>query len=161
MSPINLADLPSNQPAPTGLCQIKRGASNVGITYNNTIGVKPLEDGVGNPMRIAITPARAGLWLIRAETIWSSPDAIWTYHHWAVRCVPLDALGFGDDRNHHSMHSALGWTEGVINTAYQLNAGVAYYAEMYWPASCSGYNMIHFAGPDYHCIMGEFIEGMI
>jgi hypothetical protein len=160
--PTPLGALPSNQPVPTGLCQIKRGTPTTGtITLNNTFSVRPLEDGQGNPMRINITPARAGMWLIRAETIWMSPDQIWDYFHWGVRCVPADALGFADDRNHHAMHGALGWTESVINTAYQLNAGVAYYAEMYWPNSSSGYNQAYFSGQDYHYIMGEFLEGML
>lgn len=163
MTPVNLGALPSNQPVPTGLCQIKRGTPATGtITWNNTVSVRPLEDGSGQPMRIAITPTRPGLWLIRAETIWSSPDATWTYFHWGVRCVPLDANGEGDDRNHHAMHSALGWTESVVNTVYRLNAGTAYYAEMYWPNASSGFNQGYFSGQDYHCIMGEFVaEGSL
>lgn len=163
MSPINLDALPSNQPAPTGLCQIKRGGAAVGgITLNNTFSVRPLEDGNGQPMRIAITPQNAGYWVIRAETIWSSPDAAWDYFHWGVRCVPLDADGYGDDRNHHAMHSALSWTESVINTVYRLNAGTAYYTEMYWPNASSGYNQTYFASQDYHYIMGEFVaEGTL
>jgi hypothetical protein len=141
---------------------MKRGAVNTTITWNNTVSVRPIEDGNGQPMRIALTPSRPGMWLIRAEMIWNTPDAIWSYFHWGVRLVPTDALGFGDDRNHHCMHSALGWTEQVINTAYQLAAGTAYYAEMYWPNSSMGYNQAYWAGPDYHYIMGEFVgEGSI
>ena len=158
MSPTNLADFPSNAPVPTGLCQIKRGVSNAAIRWNNTVSARPMEDGVGGPMRIAITPARPGMWLIRAECIWAMGDAVWMYWHWGVRCVPLDADGRGDDRNHCAQHSALGWCESVINTAYRLNAGVAYYAEMYWPNSSSGYNQDYYAGIDYQYISGEFLE---
>jgi hypothetical protein len=75
-----------------------------------------------------------------------------------VRLQPADADGWFDDRNHHTMHSALGWTESVLNTAYRLNAGTAYTCDMYWPNSTSGNNMMYFAGPDYQYIMGEFIE---
>jgi hypothetical protein len=157
VTPINLSDLPSNQPAPTGLCQLKRGVGNVGITWNNTVAVQALQDGAGGLMRINITPARTGWWLIRAENIWQSPDAIWDYFHWGVRIVPLDLDGAGDDRCHHAMHSALGWTESCLDTVYRLAAGVAYYAEMYWPNSSSGYNQSYWAGQDYHYIMGEFV----
>lgn len=163
MTPINLGDLPSNQPVPTGLCQIKRGTPTTGtITWNNTVSIRPMEDGNGQPMRIAITPQRAGWWIIRAETIWSSPDPTWSYFHWGVRLVPLDLDGAGDDRMHHCMHSAQGWTESALNTVYRLGAGIAYYAEMYWPNASSGYNQSYFSGQDYHYIMGEFVgEGSI
>ena len=159
MSPTNLAALPSNQPVPTGLCQTKLGSySAAGITLNNTFSPRPLEDGLGGPMRISITPARAGMWVIHAETIWTMNDPVWMYWHWGVRCVPLDADGKGDDRNHCAQHSALSWNEHVINTAYRLNAGTPYYAEMYWPNSSSGYNQQYYAHGYYHYILGEFIE---
>jgi hypothetical protein len=158
MSPINFGQLPSDQPVPTGLCQIKRGVSNVSIAVTAASGVVALQDGAGAPMRISITPPRPGMWLIRAETMWVLSDAAWYYCHWGVRCVPLDADGRGDDRNHHCIHSALSWTEQVINTAYRLNAGVAYYCEMYWPASANAGTWNYHCYPEYHYISGEFLE---
>lgn len=158
MTPISLGQLPSNQPVPNGLCQIKRGTANTSIGWYSGVAVQPLQDGSGNPMRIAITPARSGWWVIRAETMWVLSDAAWYYAHWGVRCVPLDADGRGDDRNHMCLHSALSWTEQVINTAYRLNAGTPYYAEQYWPNSANAGTWNYHVYWEYHSIMGEFIE---
>lgn len=158
MSPTNFGDLRSDQPAPTGLCQVKRGASAVEIGWSNAYSARPIEDGAGNPMRIAITPIRAGMWLIRAEMIWRTGDPVWSYFHWGVRLTPADADGWFDDRNHHTMHSALGWTESCLNTAFKLSAGVAYTCDMYWPNSSSGYGQIYYCDPAYHGIVGEFLE---
>ena len=158
MSPVNFGSLPNSQPAPTGLVQLKRGATAVDIQWNNTVPAQPMQDGSGQPMRISITPARAGWWLIRAETIWRTPDGVWTYFHWGVRLQPADADGWFDDRNHHTMHSVMVWTESVVNTAFRLNAGVAYYCDMWWPNASLGYNENYYTDPQYHFIAGEFIE---
>ena len=158
MSPVNFGDLPSDQPAPTGLCQIKRGVANSSLAWSMAIGVRTMEDGSGGLMRINITPPRAGWWLIRAETMWVLSDAAWYYAHWGVRCVPLDADGRGDDRNHMCIHSALSWQESVINTAYRLLAGVPYYCEMYWPNSANAGTWNYHTWYEYHYIFGEFIE---
>lgn len=158
MSPTTLGELPTNQPAPTGRCQIKRGAVNTSIGWVSGVAVQPLQDGAGSPMRISITPTRPGWWVIRAETIWVLSEAAWYYCHWGVRCVPLDADGRGDDRNHMCLHAALSWTEQVINTAYRLNAGTAYYCESYWPNSCNAGTWNYHCYPEYSYIFGEFIE---
>lgn len=160
MSPINLADLPSNQPAPTGLCQIKRGAgSSIGL--NNQYGQgTPLTDGT-SPMQISITPQRPGWWVVRAETIWNQVDALWMYFTWYVGLSPADADGFSQAWNHTCQHSAQSWQESCIDVVFRLNAGVAYTAGMFWGYS-QGYNQQYFAGVDYHFIMGEFVgEGAI
>lgn len=158
MTPVNFGDLRSDQPAPTGLCQIKRGAANVSIALTGAAGVVALQDGAGAPMRISITPPRAGWWVIRAETMWVLSDAAWYYSHWGVRCVPADADGKNDDRNHMCIHSALSWTEQVINTAYRLNANTAYYVEEYWPNSVNAGTWNYHCYPEYHYMYGEFIE---
>lgn len=164
MSPIiNLGDLPTDQPVPTGLCQIKRGVANTSIAWYSGVAVQPLQDGAGGLMRIGpITPTRPGWWLIRAETMWVLSESAWYYAHWGVRCVPLDADGRGDDRNHMCQHAALSWTEQVINTAYRLNAGTAYYVEQYWPNSANAGTWNYHTYPEYHFISGEFIaEGSL
>lgn len=158
MSPINLGELPTDQPAPTGLCQIKRGIANASTALTSGSGVVPLYDGSGGPMRVSITPNRPGWWVIRCETMWVLSDAAWYYAHWGVRCVPLDADGRGDDRNHMCIHSALSWTEQVINTAYRLRPSVPYYAEAYWPNSVNAGTWNYHTYPEYHFISGEFIE---
>src|SRR3954453_5006559 len=158
MSPTNFGALPSNQAAPTGLCQIKRGVNPVAIVWTTANAVEPLQDGAGGYMRISITPPRAGWWIIRAETIWALGEAAWYYMHWGVRISPADALGATEDRNHHCLHSALGWTEQVINTAYRLNAATSYYAEMYWPCATNGGSWNYYTASVFHYIMGEFVE---
>ena len=159
MSPTNLAALPSNQPAPTGLCQIKRGSpADTYIGWYSGVGVQALQDGAGGAMRIYLTPPRSGWWLIRAETMWHMGDAAWYYCHWGVRLSPLDADGRGDDRNHMCLHPALSWTEQVINTAYRLNAGTPYYCEIFWPNACNAGTWYYHVYQDYHYIAGEFIE---
>jgi hypothetical protein len=158
MSPTNLGDLPSNEPAPTGLVQLKRGVANQtdGYTNNNPIGTV-LTDGAGGRMEIAITPARPGWWLIRAENIIYSPDAIWTYCYWEVFLTPNDADNVNLAIAYLPLHSALSWNESCIDTAHRLNAGVAYKAQMRWRAN-SGYSHGFWTGPDYCYIMGEFVE---
>ena len=158
MSPVNLGDLSAIQPAPTGLCQIKRGAANATIGWYSGVGVQPLQDGAGGPMRINIKPSRPGWWLIRAETFWVLSDGAWYYCHWGVRLVPTDAYGTGDDRNHMCLHAALSWTEQVINTAYRLYADTDYYCEMFWPNACNAGTWNYHTWPEYHYIFGEFIE---
>jgi hypothetical protein len=158
MSPTNLGQLPVNQPPPTGLCQIKRGAANGVVNYSQGVGVTPISDGASGVMRINITPPRAGWWVIRAEAIWTLADAQWYYCQLGLRLVPLDADGRGDDRNHICIHNALSWQEMCFNSAYRLNAGVAYYAEMYWPQSANAGTWGVWTGPDYTFIFGEFIE---
>lgn len=158
MTPVNLGQLPTDQPAPTGLCQVKRGVANTSTPLTSGSGVVSLLDGAGAPMRISITPSRPGWWLVRAETMWVLSDAAWYYCHWGVRCVPLDADNRGDDRNHMCIHSALSWQESVINTAYRLNANTAYYCEMYWPNSVNAGTWNYHTWYEYHYIFGEFIE---
>jgi hypothetical protein len=161
MSPTNLADLRSDQPAPTGLCQIKRGQVNGTIYYTNAVAQGTIiHDGNNNPMRIGITPARAGWWIVRAENIWSTPDAAWAYFTWYLQLSPADADGVSQDWNHGCIHSALSWQESSIHTAYRLNAGVAYTVTEYWGYS-QGYNQGWWSGPDYCYIMGEFVEGRV
>ena len=157
--PVNIGNLPSDQPAPTGLCQIKRGVLGSSVNVNNTVPVQPIYDQPGgSPMRISITPARAGWWLIHAGSIWNQLDGGWQYWHSGVRLVPLDALGQGDDRNHHCQHPALGYCESIINTAYRLNANTAYYAEMFWPCASNGYTQQYATAPEWLYILGEFVE---
>jgi hypothetical protein len=158
VSPTNLADLPSASPPNTGVGSVRRGSTAAGITWNNTVSERPMEDGGGSPMRLSRTPTRPGWWLIRAQSIWVVQEAVWVYWHWGVRLVPLDADGRGDDRNHMASHNALQWNESVINTAYRLNAGVPYYVEMYWPSSSSGYNQQYWCAADFLTLTAEFYE---
>jgi len=166
MSPQNLADIPTGMPIPTGDCQVRQGSSNVSVTLNNTFSARPLQDGLGNDMFIEITPYYRGWWIIHAETIWNTPDAVWTYFHWGVRLTDggaadtakADLNGVSDIRAHVPVHSALIWQESCISTVFKLEMNTVYRCVMWWPNSSFGYNNVFFAGKDYHHIQGEFVE---
>jgi hypothetical protein len=157
VSPVNLADLPSDQPAPTGLMQLRRGGAATTLAYNNTIASGTLLGaGDGGYMQISVTPARAAWWLLRAQTIWQTPDAAWAYFTWFVSLNRADALGVSTYYAHHCMHSALGWQQSVIDAAFLLSPGVAYTASMAWGSS-QGFQQYQYVGPEYTQIMGELI----
>lgn len=159
MTPVALGDLPSNQPAPTGLVQVKFGA--VGSGQQNWADYNFFQDGAGALMQIAITPNRPGWWVIRAETIFSILDGAWYYCEYRVRCSPADANGIGDDFNYHRLHSALSWQQACLDTAFKLNAGQTYTATMLMGGRNAG-TWYYWSGPDYHRIMGEFVaEGSL
>lgn len=160
MSPTNLRDLPSSQPAPTGLCQLKQGQG-VGVTYSNAAQYQTITDGAGNPMQIQITPTRPGWWVVRGETIWVANDAAWYYFTWYLSISPTDADGWSADYNHMCQHSYQGWMQSCIDTVWRLNAGVAYTARMNWGYSQGGSQQMY-SGSTYTSLMGEFIgEGVL
>ena len=159
MTPVKLGDLPSNEPAPTGLVQVKRGT--VGAGTQSWADYNYFLDGAGNPMQIAITPTRPGWWIVRAETIFSIADGAWYYCEWRVRCSPADANGIGDDFNYHRLHSALSWQQACLDTAFKLNANTTYTASMVIGGHSAG-TWYYWAGAPYHYIKGEFIaEGSL
>jgi len=155
---INLGNLPSQLVLPNGLGQIARGTYDGVNTWNNTVPAQPMQDGNGQQMKVQITPQRAGWWVVHAESIWQTPDAVWTYWHWGIYLTPADAYGWYDDRNHICVHSAIGWSEQTITTAFRLNAGIAYTAYIWWPNSTKGWNQSWWGGKDYFYIKGEFYE---
>jgi hypothetical protein len=159
MTPVKLGDLPSNQPAPTGLVQFKRGAANAQTVCpadHNAMG-----DGAGGYMQIGITPTRPGWWVIRAENIFIIADGAWYYFAWYVKLDPADADGNYQDYAHHRLHSALGWQQSCLDTAFRLNAGQAYLATMVFRDRQAG-TVYYWTGPDYCTISGEFVgEGSL
>ena len=169
MSPKNLADLSSDAPVPTGDAQVRQGASNAESIYNNTVSARPLLDAPGGNaagMFIEVVPYERGWWIVHAETIWRTPDAVWTYFHWGLRLtdggvantVRADMDGISDIRNHVIVHSAQVWQESVITTVFKLEKNTLYRCVMWWPNSSFGYNNTYFCGQDYHFMQGEFVE---
>jgi hypothetical protein len=160
VSPVNLGDLPSQQPVPTGLAQLKRGASDAQTVCpaDNSI----MYDGAGSPMRIAITTgSRPGWWVIRAENIFIIGDAAWYYFAWYVQLSPADALGISNEYAHHRLHSIPGWEQSCIDTAYRLNANTTYTATMIFRDRQGG-TVYYWTGKDYCTIGGEFVaEGSL
>lgn len=167
MSPQNLSDLPTSAPAPTGDAQVRRGAQNSEVGYNNTVSARPLIDApAGNDMFIEVVPYYRGYWIVHAETIWRTVDAVWTYCHWGVRLTDggaadtakPDLNGYYDARNHIVMHSAQVWQESCLSTVFKLEMNTVYRAVMWWPNSSGGWSNNYFAGPEYMHIQGEFVE---
>jgi hypothetical protein len=159
VSPVNLGQLPSDQPPPTGLVQSKRSAA-ASLNFTNAVAYVPITDGYGAPMAISITPTRPGWWVIRAETIWLVAEANWYYATWYVNITPTDADGWVNDYNHMSKHSAQGWQESCLDTVFKLNAGVAYTATMMFGYCNAGTWSVYGGGFSY--IQGEFVgEGAL
>ena len=161
MTPVNLADLPGDQPAPTGLVQVKRGAVEGYLTWNNSIPAQPLSDGGGNPMQISITPPRPGWWCIHASSMWHQNEAYWMSWEWGVQLNIADADGRILHKLQCSKHSACTWNYNYIDCVFRLNQGVAYTAHMRWLFS-SGWNQLYHTEKRFHYIEGEFIgEGAV
>lgn len=160
MTPVNLGDLPSNQPAPTGLGQLKRGAANA-QTLCPANGYA-MGDGAGGYMQIGITTgSRPGWWVIRAENIFIIGDAAWYYFSWYVNLNQADANGIQNEMCHGRIHSAIGWQHYAIDTAYRLNPNTSYLATMVYGSRQAGTHY-YWTGPDYCTIGGEFIaEGSL
>jgi len=157
MTPVNLGDLPTNSPVPLGTCQLKRGAVDGQVNYTsaNADGTVIL-DGAGAPMQIQVTPAVNSWWLIRAEMIWSSPDAAWSYQQVRIDLTPADLDGFSKDYAMLPIHSALSWQDVNIHTAYRIAANTLYTARLCWVTS-NAYNHYMWTGKDYTYISGELI----
>jgi hypothetical protein len=160
MTPVALGALPSNQPAPTGLVQYKRGAANAQTVC--PADSYAMGDGAGGYMQIGITTgARPGWWIIRAENIFIIADAAWYYFAWYVNLNVADANGIQNEYAHHRLHSALGWEQSCIDTAYRLAANTSYLATMVFGYRQAG-TVYYWTGPDYCTIQGEFIgEGSL
>jgi len=154
MSPTNLAALPSDQPAPTGLVQVKRGVNEAGAWYSNSSGRQWLMDGAGGYMQIHLTPPRPGWWLLRAETIWTTDNGAWTSMTWSIQ-VNADEANVATD--YLSLHSAISWQEQAIDFVYPLSAGVGYSAGLVWANFGGAGNFAFWTGPTYTYIAGEFV----
>ena len=160
MTPVNLGDLPSAEPVPTGLGQLKRGNQDGQVQWADWTQMyhdsAPLYE-----MRISIYPPRPGWWVIRAENIFLMAEAAWYYFHWFVRCSPADANGITDEHNYHRLHSALNWQQSCIDTAFKVNASTYYEAGMFYGGR-SGGTVYRWTGSTYSYISGEFIaEGSL
>lgn len=162
MTPVNLGDLPSNQPVPTGLVQIRRGKAGQGQLpfRDNTIMYEEINFDLW-PLYITIGTTRPGWWVIRAENIFSIVDATWHYFNWFVRLSQPDENGIQDEYNYHRLHSALSWQQSCLDTAFKLKANTYYEATAYFGGR-SGGTIYRWGGPEYTYIKGEFIgEGSL
>jgi len=155
VSPANLGQLPSDLPAPTGLCQIKRGVGGV-ITWNNTVPAQGMQDGGGSLMALYLTPPRRGWWLVHAVTMWLQIEAVWSSFEIGVDLNVADLNGRIRHKLQHSQHAAQGWQTIHVDAPFYLEGGQAYSCVTVWLYS-SGCNQQYHCDPAYHWIEGEFI----
>lgn len=138
-----------------GLCQIKRGAVDGQLAM--PVAGAILQDGAGNNMAINITPQRRGWWVVNAEAIHNNPAATWLQGAWGILLNQADLTGYyGYDQNYVVVHATLGWNSSSVDTAYQLEAGVAYTATLY-STKTPATTMYYWTGKDYFYIQGEFV----
>jgi hypothetical protein len=165
MTPINLAALPSNQPAPTPLVQIKRGVADTAVNVNNTVayGTK-LSDGSGGFMQISVTPTYNCWWVVRANVMSHGIDYGWERWDWGIMISPADAEGvtLGAQRCMQTYpNSTVEWRTASASYCFRLNAGVAYTAYLTHQNS-SGYTQAYHTGPRWVRIMGRLVsEGVL
>lgn len=162
MTPVNLGDLPSNESAPTGNVQVKRGKVGVGQEGWNSQSPMYIEPPPSAwPMYIYTQSKYAGWWVIRAETIFSLADATWQYFNWYVHLSSPDENGIQNEYNYHRLHSALSWQPSCLDTAFKLKGNTYYEATMYF-GDRSGGTLYRWCGAEYSYIKGEFIaEGSL
>jgi hypothetical protein len=158
VTPKTLGQLSSNQPAPTGLVQCKRGAVEGTIRWNNTVPAQGLQDGAGQLMALYLTtPPQRGWWLLHAQALWLQiePDA-WTSIEWGIDLNVPDLTGRIRHKLQTSQHAFMGWITTHIDCAYFLEASTAYSCVMMWLYS-SGWNQEYHCNGMYHYIEGEFV----
>src|SRR3954453_12915360 len=94
MSTTNFGNIPSNLPAPTPRCQIKRGVTDSAVNYNNTVASNTkIGDGAGGFMQISVTPTYACYWLVCANFMTHSLDGDWRRCDFSIYITPADAEG--------------------------------------------------------------------
>ena len=165
MTPVNLGQLPTDQPAPLGQGQVKPGVTDGTTNYNNTSpNGYPLTDapsGGGNPMRLSLTPQYDCWWRVTALGIWTTGDAAWTRADWGIDLAPADADGYSRTTSPVWMHSATSWEHSRCTALFRLKAGIVYTATAVWISS-DGYGHQVWNGSTYWSITGHTIaEGRI
>lgn len=157
MSPVNLGQLPNNQPAPLGRWQRKDGAANVAPTWNNGVSYRALDDGVGGQMRVDCTPTTRTWWLVHANTMWIVPAAAWVSWEWGLDLYPNgDLNGFWRAKVQMTQHSATSWNSASCSALYLLEANVSYTCYAVWhPLQANGVQ--YHCHPYYHWLEGEYV----
>ena len=162
--PTNLAVLPSDKPITNGRCQIKRGASDVAINYNNTVPSGKLQDGAGGWMEIFYTPTYACYWVVRGNLMTHGLDGDWRRCDFGVCITPADAegttLGYQACMQTYP-YTTVEWRTWAASYMFKLNPGVAYTAYLAWWYSSGYTQQIHF-GPRWLRITGRIVsEGVL
>lgn len=156
MTVVNLGNLPSNEPMPTGQgygYYCPDGGTE--WTYNNTV---PSGNLVGGQMGLLMTPSRDCHWRVMANCIWRGPDDVWTGCYWGLHLNRADMDGMQDFVSMNWVHgNTVDWQHGCCEGTYRLQAGIAYSCYLYWFASAVGWNQLVFTA-DHLSMAGYLLD---
>jgi hypothetical protein len=167
MTPTNLGDLPSAQPAPTGQGQVKLGVTDTATNYTSAIAAGTAfrdSSGVsgGSPMQITITPQYDCWWKVFASGILNTIDAAWERADWGIDLSPADQDGYSRSQATVYTHSTVGWNHSRVTALFRLRAGITYTASAVWISAPNGGTQQIWNGPGYFSINGHtFSEGQV
>jgi hypothetical protein len=157
MSPTNFGDLATNKPFPNGAMQVKRGVKDTYTNYTSAVAagtVFPDGGGTGGLMQLTVTPIVPCFWLTTAESLWWSPDAIWSRGDFGLRLSPADLDGRSAmARCAVAVNSAVPWRRYATSMMWRLSANIVYTVSMTWEYS-SGYNQQFSTSPLWYQIYG-------
>jgi hypothetical protein len=129
--PTPLGSLPTNRAIP--VAESTRAYSSVvaAASVEGLGGGNPLPDTGGGNWQITARPARDAFWVVEAEMLLTSPDAVWTYALYAMRISPADMDGIlvGNYLGGYS-HASLGWRSFQSSYMFRLQGGVIYTASL-------------------------------
>lgn len=154
MTPVNLGNLPSNVPAPTGTV--------VRYLGNQEAYSACVNGGWLTGMGVSITPQYNCAFVLKASLlVINIGAAVWSRADFALRCSINDKAGFIQrGKVVHTSHNALTWTTIVLKAVWQLQAGVAYSFGVYQPyVQQANVMYYHQAGRHFHMVGYTLGEG--
>lgn len=166
MTPVNLADLPTNAPFRNGKVQIKRGAADT--VYNVSAGNngQKISDGAGGFAEIYFTPVYPCWWIISSNVMTHGyPDGVgWRRWDHGLRITPADVngvlLGYQCCQQVYD-NGTIEWDTVAGTCAFKLAAGIAYTAYLTSEYTSAGTVQIH-TGPQWLRIVGRVVgEGVV
>jgi hypothetical protein len=154
---IALGDMPGVRPVDTGIVfgdyDYDPGHE---ITFNNTVAQRSMfYDQHG--FTIDILNYRAAVKII-VETIWRTPDNIWSCVDWGIHLNTTDVRGIQNFQARCPLHLGLEWTPSSCVGMYLLDPG----SYTVWPwffSSPLGYNQICFTSTYMVCYAHKLGEG--
>jgi hypothetical protein len=161
--PTNLGVLPSDKPIPNGRVQIKRGASDAGVSLTAANVGYVLLDGQGGQMKVSYTPTYPCWWIVRGNVMTHGLDGGWMRSDFAIDISPADADGVtrGFECPMQTYGGTIEWHTWAGSYMFKLNAGVAYSAYLIWAYS-QGYTQQYHCGPAWCRITGRVVgEGAL
>lgn len=125
MTPVNLADRPTNVPLPVGSVQRTFAAPNATTAFPAAGTVL----GTGTALQIAVTPPRRCFWVVTASLI-QYCTAGWVRNDWGLRLTPADLNGRSVVQCAMGLESGGNWQFDAVETNWYLEANTAYVCAM-------------------------------